>query len=341
MFYKQKAAALAAAAARNTRALTKLQNAISYYQPAGNDAALFDAMLTDPGVVGHLAMSNFAVRHAAQEALIDAVLNRYARIRRCRQIRHFFFTAAIDAGFTFLCGPMINLAALQRKIVFALNHVGLHAVCAFEIDVLSKILTYDPPRIFFDEPCRRILFHVHAITWTTDSAFKPVVAARELMKLRSYGNALGVPSIDICSRAQSYARRRKALPLPHRDQTAASMARMARYLLKAPIVARNYVPPHDGERGQLYDEEGAYNLKTALRMAELWSHIPAGNAVFGVGEGAVVADAYRQTLRDWAATQGPHVAYLDHNDIAAAWRRLWAQYPEIGFSPPLIRSRDA
>lgn len=36
--------------------------------------------------------------------------------------------------------------------------------------------------------------------------FKPVVAARELTALRGYGNVLGVPSIDICSRAQSYAR---------------------------------------------------------------------------------------------------------------------------------------
>lgn len=112
------------------------------------------------------------------------------------------------------------------------------------------------------------------------------------------------------------------------------MARTANYLLKAPIVARNYVPPHDGKYGKLYDDERAAHCRAVV------AH-PGGQRRVGVGESAVFAYAYRQTLRDWAAAQRSHITWLDCDAVAATSRRRWLQYRELGFSPPLIRPRNA
>ena len=345
MFRKPKLAAAEAVKLRNAQAHHQVRQALSLYSPADRDRDLIEALIIDPYVCSYLPMSNFAVRYAAQSALIDAVLEQYARARPCSETRHFLFTAAFDSGFAFLGGPQVNLANIRRHVVSALRTYNLDAICAFEIDVLSKRLP-DANTLFpedkiaiLKEHSLRLMFHVHAICWTRDPSFRPVAAAKDLMKRDSFSNALNVPAAHFTSRAMSCARRREVLNRPERDQTAWSMARMAQYMLKAPVCAKNYIATTPQRRGRLLDDAGAYGSNVALRMAEMWSHISASEAVFGVGEGALLAGRYQQSLRTWERGNRNRAYIIQEAELDDAWARLWAERPKLGYCPPLIRKR--
>ena len=256
----------------------QLIRALAHYLAPPRAAKILDLICCGLGVSDHTPLSNFGVRIKASEVLVDLSLRQHDRVRHDRDVRHFFFTGTWDDGITLEHAPELNFARMELKVRRLLTKLGLDAICAFELDVLSKKLAGDPARL--------ILGHVHALCWTRDAGFRPVVCARELSALPQYSNRLGLPGVDFTTRAMSAARHRAPIilggaqppedprfrNLDTRDQNAPSMADLGRYMLKAPTCAKDRSQADDGS-WRVCNDQDAFGLNTALRFAEIWSQI--------------------------------------------------------------------
>ena len=73
--------------------------------------------------------------------------------------RYFFLTFIDDIGNTSDRAPQVNLPAIQRKVDKATRAIGLHGVGVIEVQALMNY----PGK----GHGRTLLFHAHAIAWTT------------------------------------------------------------------------------------------------------------------------------------------------------------------------------
>ncbi|GAA0439557.1 hypothetical protein GCM10009095_03180 [Sphingomonas molluscorum] len=272
------------------------------------------------------------VRRAATYILIDKMLEQYRRVRRDPDVRAFLATFAWNAGLTPITAPEIDLEAMERSVRRQLNRLGLNAVCAFDIDVFS--------RPFDGEQTRYLHFHVHALCWTRDPKFQPRNSAEKLCSSRAFPNRIGVPSVTFRSRAESaaqFAGFQRALP--NQDQTAASMAMLAQYILKDTCVSKNRYRGRDG-RMRTRPEAGRFTPTVALRFAEIYSQISPYDAVFAVGpEASMITAAYGARLRRWERRNREHGEQCDEHRLMAAWARYFDLHPELEFAPSSIHQR--
>jgi hypothetical protein len=281
---------------------------------------------------GFLPLANMQVRRAATYVLIDEMLEQYRRVRRDPAVRAFLATFAWNAGLTLITAPEVDLEAMERSVRRQLIGLGLNGVCAFDIDVFS--------RPFAGEHTRYLHFHVHALCWTRDPKFQPRNTAEKLCSSRAFPNRIGIPSVTFRSRAESaahFAGYQRALPT--QDQTAASMAMLAQYILKDTCVSKNRYCGRDG-RMRTRPEAGRFTPKVALRFAEIYSQISPYDAVFAVGsEATVVTNAYGARLRRWERRNREHGEQCNERRLMAAWTRYFDLHPELGFAPSIIHQR--
>lgn len=307
-----------------------------YPPPPRTNNILHDATLAF-AVSGYAALSNLSVRRSAGEALIDVMLEQRDKQKHDASVRTFLMTASFDAGFCFEDAPVVDLASIRLSVRRALKNLGLQAVCVFEVDVLAKKLP--------EERSRRLIFHVHAVCWTRDPHFKPVAAGCDLSKSRYFPNMLTAPSFTFVSRAMAAARRNNSSTDPRfanlkRDQIARSMAWMGHYMLKPPLYAKNRHEQRDGGIVMRADG-GAFRLKTAMRMAEIWSKISVNQAVFAVGSDAdkLVRKIKKRIAGLTRDTGSAKQRELGEFTIARAWANFFQAHSKLGFEPSVILHR--
>ncbi len=307
-----------------------------YPPPLRMDKILRGATLAF-AVCGYAALSNLSVRRSAAEALIDVMLEQHDKQKHDSSVRTFLMTASFDAGFCFEDAPNVNLASIRLSVRRVLKNIGLQAICVFEVDVLAKKL--------LEERSRRLIFHVHAVCWTRDPNFKPVAVGRDLSKSRYFPNMLTAPSFTFVSRAMAASRRINSDTDPlfaklEQDQIARSMAWMGRYMLKPPLYAKHRHEHRDG-RTVMRADGGAFRLKTAIRMAEIWSKISVNQAVFAVGSDAdkLVRTIKRRVANFTRATGSAKQRELADFTISQAWAHYFEAHPKLGFTPSVIRHR--
>lgn len=247
---------------------------------------------------GKHPLSNFAVRAAAIDALVDASISFRGRHpdRQC-----FLATFAWDEGFTWERHPVVDLNALQRRVDKAIRSVGWEGTFVFDIDGFRPIT---------GEIDKRLCFHVHGICVAGDGAVGPDKVKVRMARKTSFPNNLGAPAFHI---------------KPIID-AAADFARVAEYMLRAPTGEKNLVPRRN--------KPGTFMLRSttvgmtpasALRLAEIWSHINAFDVIFGVGKtGGEIASDYRRILRKRLSRIGrdPRHNVQFNADIDAEWRSI-------------------
>ncbi|WP_267396575.1 MULTISPECIES: hypothetical protein [unclassified Sphingomonas] len=310
----------------------KLSRALSFYPPATKDQRLLVFSTRPLSSCEFLPLANAEVRLAAAFSLIDSFLDHYGSTRKVSDSHTYLATFTWDAGLTFADAPQVNLEAMERTVRRQLERLGLNAVCSFEIDVFADPLA--------GEHARRLHFHVHAVCWTRDRSFRPVSAARALRRGKAFPSLLGAPSVSFVSRSASAAQYPGfERPQPRQDQTASSMAHLGYYLLKATSSAKHRFLGRDGT-ARMRGDDSAFNLKTALRFAEIYSQITPADAIFAVGaEAAAVAANYNARLRRWVMRQGSRGHGYTEAGLQAAWARLFDAHPELGLHPSAIRQR--
>lgn len=291
-----------------------------------------------PSVCGYLALSNLFLRRYAAQVLMCLLLNQYDQNRGDSDVHTFLMTAAFDAGFSFEDGPIVDLASMSLSVRRVLKRLNMQAVCIFEVDVLAKKLD--------GENSRRLMFHVHAICWTSDNTFQPVKAGRELSGSRYFTNMLGAPSFTFVSRRMAASRRINCDTEPRftnldRDQNAHSIAWLVQYMLKPPLYAKNRIPLDDGSFIMRADA-GAFRLKTVLRLSEVWSKISINEATFAVGRDAdKLVRAFKRKVADHAQTSSFRASELDEHGIAQAWKRFFEKHHKLGLRSSIIKHRTS
>lgn len=266
------------------------------------------------------------------------MLDFFQRNKNDSDLRIFLFTFSTSDGFTYENAPSLAVDTLRRKARRLLQAQGLQGVCTFEIDILAKRLE--------DEHARRLILHVHGICWTRDKAFKPVKAARALSRKSQYSNPLGMPAVSFQSRRRARAGRDPTIPAnahlfdqPERDQTARSMAKLAYYVTKAAIYAKNRWVDREGKVNVDYDQ-GSFRLKTAIRMNEIMSHFTPEQMVFSVGK---EADQSRIAIRTALRRKFGHIG-AKHREraskrLAKAWSSYFKSNPKLGFRVSAVQHR--
>ena len=165
--------------------------------------------------------------------------------------------------------------------------------------------------------------HAHMVCWTYDPEFKPMATARALRTSGRFPNMLGVPAVDIVSRARSEVRR----GLRHRydadrDQTPGSIAHLGYYVTKAKFASLNRVEATGSRtRARLLPDEGHFGRIDALRTADIYSRLTPDNGIFSFGEGTEIRRDYD---RLFAHTE-PNRVHLDSELDAAVIERAFAK----------------
>jgi hypothetical protein len=315
----------------------QLKTAFDRYPPPPRiDRTLRSATLAS-GVSGYAALSSLSVRRFAAQSLIDLMLQQHDQLKTDASVRTFFMTASYDAGICFEDAPAVDQAGIKLSVRRVLQKLNLQAICAFEVDVMAKKLP--------GEHSRRLLFHVHAICWTRDASFQPVVAAGKLSDSPYFANLLGAPSFTFLSRKMAASRRINSERDPRfakleRDQIARSIAWMCQYLLKPPLFAKHRLEQEDG-RVVMRPDAGAFRMKTVLRMAEIWSKISVNQSVFAIGLDAdklvrALKRRVAQFTRDNGSAKNRGLAEVE---ISRAWALLFAAHPKLGYQTTVIKHR--
>jgi hypothetical protein len=178
----------------------------------------------------------------------------------------------------------------------ALNGLGLSGMCVFEAVALRKS-KLNP---------ERLIIHLHAVCWTLDRTFQPIVAAKKLMARGSFPNSLGAPSVSIQSRKMAANRFRDKQGTQylhlfsklHKDQTKASIGWLGYYLFQAPAWVKQLVPRKDRCDGlAMRSNSKNYSPQLALALDRLLSEIQFTDAVFSIGDGKSILGPWRTKFR--------------------------------------------
>lgn len=301
------------------RSAQKPVNALDHYSGPIADAEWYalSRLLTSRTATGDISLANPQTRYRVQHALIHALLTHFDTIFADPACRTFLVTFAWDAGMTYRDSPSLDLTSMQRNVRRTLKGLGLHGIGAFEFDILRRKLP--------GETSRRLSAHAHIICWTYDPKFKPITAARALRTSGRFPNMLGVPAVDIVSRARSEVRR----GLRHRydadrDQTPGSIAHLGYYVTKAKFAALNRMEAKGSRtRARLLPDEGHFGRIDALRTADIYSRRTPNNAVFSFGEGADIRCDYDRNLARTSPRRTLRNSALDQEEISRAFAKIW------------------
>lgn len=225
-----------------------LRKSIRIYRERVNHAKPSQFLLANrkaklKATVAEGSLADDAARLVAGRALIDQLLAHHERTKH-KDYRHFLVTFCWDAGILGVEAPFsYSLRAMSIRVYRALNKAGLSGICVFEVVGLRKT----------KRNAERLIIHIHAVCWTRDKRFKPVVTAKKLSA--RFPNILGAPSVSIQSRKMAATRfRDKKSPTVkrlfsklHKDQTKSSMAWLGYYLFQAPAWVKQLVPKKERE----------------------------------------------------------------------------------------------
>lgn len=228
--------------------------------------------------------------HAAASRLLEA---EWVRQMRQDEPAKWFSLTLLDSRFNTLeYVPSINLRALKARFDRAIRSTGLDAFCVVEVQALSNV----PRR----GDGGTLMFHVHAIAWTSDLTAKPKTIEAALLKsktLRLFGLEARTANV-------------------RRIESAEALARTCAYLFKAPDAAK-FISPTSKGSWELRKDKLPNHLR--LRLMECLSQLPLTTIIWGVGGGAELVRATRRRLKSWHARQ----EQVPTGDLRAAWADYW------------------
>lgn len=289
-----------------------------FYEPLTDvEWTMLDRLLSSSRAWGDASLANPQTRYRFQHSLIHALLNHYEQIFDQSDCRTFLATFAWDSGMTSCDTPIIPISSMQRTVQRTLRGLGLSGVGNFEFDVLRRRLR--------GENFRRLSAQAHVICWTTDRDFRPEATANNLSSSGRFPNILGIPPVDIVSRARSDARRGiNFRESPEKDQTPRSIAHLGYYITKAKFCSLNRKPTGpNGERAKLLPDQDHFTLSDAMRLADINSHFCAGSSLFAFGQGNEIALDQKRIFQSTANTSTPGHARLKADVIERAFSKIW------------------
>lgn len=254
-----------------------------------------------PRITGYLPSSNLRVRIATIEALVDTLHDLFASW--APDIR--LITLTWDAGFTYENMPVVDVASMISTAHDAMTRVGLNALCAIEVDALSRPID--------GERWRRLIFHVHGACWTAGGAFNARDMAVELAALD------GGPSLH-------HPWRCKPAVITSEPTNWYSTAHLARYMLKANDRVKKRVWRDTLKRHKLLVAPAAeYSPSLAVRFADLHSRASITETVFGVGaSGQDQYQRWRNLVAEWEEERSGASLDTTADDACNAWQRIYA-----------------
>jgi hypothetical protein len=262
---------------------------------------LLEVLVSSRQLQYYLPPANKHVRLSAQEALIDELQSLFASAAPEFKL----LTLTWDAGLTFETAPSVDIAKMANQASAALELLGLNAVCAVEVDGVSRVLE--------GEPGRRLLFHVHGVCWTNGGPFH--VRDKELLLTTgtdglSFTHRWGVPPVRFTAKRQL-------------DWSA--VAGLGMYLLKAPRCLKKPVWRENLGRFKLLrapPEE--FRPATAVRLMDLHSRWDVREIVFGVGDGVGLVTRWTGALEGKCGAQVGGEA-VERSSVERLWRRVYAR----------------
>lgn len=255
-------------------------------------------------------LSDLRARREASYLLIELLSCHWSLNRFQPGQTYLFLTFIDDMGNTSDRRPEVNLGALKGKIDKATRRMGLNGIAMIE----NQAITNYPRK----GGGRTLMFHAHAVAWTTD----PALAHRTAMEINrstSWNNSFG------------------AVPLKIKEMTAqrGEIDHLAYYISKLPYDAKNRMP-HKERPGRhiLMQTIAGYPPELALRIFEGLSQIELPDVVFGVGEGTALRADWLRGLMAWhrerlAGIEGPPQGL----EVAEFWRELRTRRGSKLFEP--------
>lgn len=256
-------------------------------------------LVSDRRLHGHLPTSNRHVRIRAQEALIEQLHELFARSAPELKL----LTLTWDAGLTFEDRPVVDVSAMITQASAAIARVGLNAICAVEIDGLSRVLE--------GEHARRLIFHIHAVCWTNGGPFESKAKERIIATQaypENFSHAWGVSPVRFTAK---------------RNLDWAAVAGLGMYLLKAPRCLKKRVWRSQLQRYKLLKAPAVeYRPAAAVRLMDLHSRWDVRDIVFGVGAGLPLYEAWKMGLQKSFPDKLGYPPF-DAHDVERLWRRIY------------------
>ena len=203
----------------------------------------------------------------------------------------------------FICGsggssldrPDIPLAASQAQVRKILSKMGRHwfamTECAF----------FNSRR--HATGGRHLQEHTHSLLWGPGTHAK----ADEIAKRWESSLTPNVTEADRIRVVKAW------------DNTDVNLARLMAYLLKAPSVAMNYVPPRDGKPGFMNHSEKSDRTINYFRLAMLQSMLTFKDASFASIQGLAMQKSASKATDEIALTVGGRCPAFHQDEIHAFW----------------------
>ena len=150
---------------------------------------------------------------------------------------------------------------------------------------------------------RHLQQHTHALVWAPGAHAKAAEIARK------YESSFE-PNISDADRTRV---------VEAWDNTDANLARILAYLLKAPSVAKNWVPPRNGKPGFMNNSEKGDRPINYYRLAILQSMMIFKDASFGSNEGFQMRSSTIKTTDSIAMTVGGRSPVFHEDEVPAFW----------------------
>lgn len=210
----------------------------------------------------------------------------------------FHITFVDDIGLTSDRKPNLKLTAMKRKVDKAIRALGLSGIVISEV---QPLLNYPAKG-----RGRTLMLHSHALCWGNTSRRKFRATLKTLNNSRSWKNHFGAkPAMS------------RRLKLGTDDGL-----RIVCYLAKMPHDGKYRVPVNGGASFRFRPTMKGYPDILALRIAEGLSHYTIYDAVFGVGDGAVIRKHWKRELEAWHRQRLGSAERVHSFAVGKFWRRV-------------------
>ncbi|KQU46925.1 hypothetical protein ASG67_14775 [Sphingomonas sp. Leaf339] len=247
-----------------------------------------------------LLWSDISARNMASKTL--AALTSCHQDAAPQDRTYYMISFVDDCGTTSDRTPHLALDQMIKKMRRALAKMDVNAFAMLEVHPLMNFPGGGAGR--------SLLLGAHAIAWT-DMPFDHAAAVKELNASPAWNCGLGAAPVHIAVIDQGYGH----------------MERVAHYLMKQTLSAKNLMPSHSKPgRNRMMDTKKGYRDEFALRLFEGQSQVELMNVMFGVGEGSVIRQALRSALVKWHHARKVPVVVPKDFDVWAFWGRIRANH---------------
>ena len=225
------------------------------------------------------------------------------------------------ASVTFICGsggssldrPDIPLAASQSQVRKVLTAMGRNWFAMTECAFFNSMRHATGGR--------HLQQHTHSIVWAPGTHIKAADIARRCESSFS-PNVTGADRIRV---VEAW------------DNTDVNLARLLAYLLKAPSVAMNWVPPRNGKPGFMNHSEKGDRSINYFRLAMLRSMLTFDDASVASIEGLTMQKSASKATDAIAATVGGKSPVFHQDEISAFWSDVIREGAWESARLPIIR----